>query len=109
MNEELQRRLAFNESVFRDVNEGIARGQWPGEDHAPIGFRCECARLGCNQLLNLTPAEYEHVRSNSRWFLMIPGHQLPAVESVVEVKPTYVVAEKREEAGEQADREDPRS
>ena len=48
-----------NEDMFRDVNEGIVRGQWPGDPEAPIGFRCECARLGCNVLVALTLAEYE--------------------------------------------------
>ncbi len=109
MNDELQRRLASNEAVFREVNEGIQRGQWPGEDDTPVGFRCECARLGCNQLLRLTRAEYEHVRANSRWFLAVPGHELPELETVVEVKPGYVVVEKLDEAGRQADGEDPRS
>ncbi len=109
MNDELQRRLASNETVFREVNEGIHRGQWPGEDEAPIGFRCECARLGCNQLLRLTRGEYEHVRSNSRWFVLVPGHAVPEVESVVEEEPGYVVVEKRDEAGRQAEDDDPRS
>ncbi len=107
--DEVQRRLAFNETVFRDVNEGIERGQWPGEEGKPVGFRCECARLGCNLLVELTLADYEHVRSDPRRFLMIPGHELPEVESVVERKPTYVIVEKRDEAGEQAEEEDPRS
>ncbi|MGI8507356.1 MAG: hypothetical protein ACR2MK_11255 [Solirubrobacteraceae bacterium] len=105
----MQRRLAINEDVFRDVNEGIERGQWPGDGPAPVGFRCECARLGCNLLLELTLAEYERVRSNPRRFFMIGGHELPAVERVVERKPGYVIVEKRDEAGERASEEDPRS
>ncbi|HSC02218.1 MAG TPA: hypothetical protein VLC49_02835, partial [Solirubrobacteraceae bacterium] len=54
-----QRRAAANEATIRDVNEGIERGQWPGEEDTPVGFRCECARLGCNQLVELTVREYE--------------------------------------------------
>ncbi len=95
--------------MFRDVNEGIERGQWPGEEAKPVGFRCECARLGCNLLLKLTLAEYEHVRSNPRRFVVIEGHELPAVENVVERGPGYVVVEKFDEAGEQAERSGPRS
>jgi hypothetical protein len=109
MDEEVQRRLAANEVIFREVNEGIERGQWPGEADSPVGFRCECARLGCNLLLNLTLAEYEHVRSNPRRFLMIRGHEVPAVETVVEYRAGYVIVEKRDAAGERAHAADPRS
>jgi hypothetical protein len=107
--EELERRLAANEVIFREVNEGIERGQWPGEADTPVGFRCECARLGCNLLLNLTLAEYEHVRSHPRRFVMIRGHEVPAVESVVEDRAEYVIVEKRDVAGQRAQASDPRA
>jgi hypothetical protein len=107
--EELQRRLASNEAVFRDVNEGIERGQWPGDEHKRVGFRCECARLGCNLLVQLTLADYERVRAHPRHFVMIPGHELPEVETVVERADEYVIVEKRDEAGRRADEADPRS
>ena len=103
--DEIQRRLAANEAVFRDVNEGIERGQWPGDDAKQVGFRCECARLGCNQLVELTLAEYEHVRSDPRHFMMIPGHQMPEVEIVIERRPGYVIVEKQDTAGERAEAE----
>jgi hypothetical protein len=109
MDEELQRRLAANEVIFREVNEGIERGQWPGEPDSQISFRCECARLGCNQLVNLTLAEYEHIRQDPRRFMMIPGHEAPEIETVVEKRGDYVIVEKRDEAGNQAEAVDPRS
>jgi hypothetical protein len=108
MDEPLERRLASNEDVFRKVNEGIERGQWPGEPDTPIGFRCECARLGCNMLLHLTVGQYEHVRSNPRRFVVIHGHELPAVEQVVEVQPGYVIVEKNGDAGNETETLDQR-
>jgi hypothetical protein len=56
MNGKLERRLATNEDVYREVNDGIVRGQWPGETQSPVGFRCECARLrpGCRSARGLT-------------------------------------------------------
>jgi hypothetical protein len=107
--DDLERRLASNEAVFREVNEGIERGQWPGEAGAPVGFRCECARLGCNLLLELTLPEYEHVRSAPRHFVMIEGHELSDLEVVIERRPGYVIVEKQDEAGEHAVESDPRS
>jgi hypothetical protein len=109
MDDELQRRLSSNESVFREVNEGIERGQWPGEEGDPVRFRCECARLGCNLLLELTLSAYEQVRSHPRRFLMIDGHQVPELETVVQREPGYVVVEKLDEAGQKAEETNPRS
>jgi hypothetical protein len=103
MERDLQKRIAANEDTFRDINEGIARGQWPGEESKPVSFRCECARLGCNLLIDLTLAEYEAIRSHSRRFFVFPGHELPEVETVVERCATYVVVEKRAEVGRMAD------
>ncbi len=104
-----QRRAAANEATIRDVNEGIERGQWPGEEDSPVGFRCECARLGCNQLIELTVREYERIRSNPRRFVVVPGHEYPDVETVIAAKPRYVIVEKRDQAGEVAEEHDPRA
>ncbi len=106
MDSELQRRLASNEAVFREVNEGIQRGQWPGESSEPVRFRCECARLGCNLLIELTPSAYEDIRAHPRRFMMIEGHQVPELERVVERLQGLVVVEKLDEAGEVAEAED---
>jgi len=105
----LQQRIAANESVFREVNESIARGRWPGEGTSPVGFRCECARLGCNQVIELTLPEYEEVRAHPRRFVIAAGHELPGAEKVVQTSPGYAVVEKYDEAGELADSADPRS
>ncbi len=97
-----------NESIFREINEGIQRGQWPGEESEPVGFRCECGRLGCNELLELTIAEYERIREHSRRFLVAPGHEQPDSEIVIEGRSGYLVVEKRGQAGVLADESDPR-
>jgi hypothetical protein len=103
-----QRRAAANEATIRDVNEGIERGQWPGEEDSPVGFRCECARLGCNQLVELTVREYEEIRANPRRFVVVPGHEFHDVETVVESRAGYVIVEKQDQAAEVAERHDPR-
>jgi hypothetical protein len=109
VDDEIQQRLSTNEAVFRSINEGIERGQWPGEEDRPISFRCECAQLGCNDMLELTPRAYEHVRSDPRRFIVLPGHERPDVEVVVETRPGYLVVEKLDQAGIRAERTDPRT
>jgi len=98
-----------NEMVLRQVNEAIERGQWPGDEAESSAFRCECAELDCNRLLELTPPEYERIRAHPRRFVIAPGHERPEVETVVERRPGYVVVEKRDEAGRLAQAADPRS
>jgi hypothetical protein len=105
----LKRRVAANESVFREVNDAIERGLWPGEEDSLVAFRCECASLECNRLVELTPKAYERVREHPRRFLVLRGHELPEIETVVASHDGYVVVQKRAEAGEVAEATDPRS
>jgi hypothetical protein len=102
---ESQERLAINEATFRKVNEGIERGN---DDDRRVGFRCECARLGCNQLIELSRAAYEAVRAHPRRFFLLATHELLEVERVVERHEGYLVVEKVGEAGDIAERTDPR-
>jgi hypothetical protein len=108
MDLELAQRVARNEATFRDVNETLQRGRWPGEGKA-TAFLCECAQLWCTRLIELTPQDYERIRAHPRRFLVALGHDVPDVESIVERHRGYVVVEKREEAGEVAEITDPRS
>jgi hypothetical protein len=109
MKDELQERLGANEALFREVNEGIERGQWPGEEDLPVSFRCECARLGCAELVELTVRSYERVRANPRRFIVLPGHEQADVEIVAERNPGYLVVEKLDRAAERATETDPRA
>ena len=108
MESKKQQRAGANEATIRDVNEGIERGQWPGEEDNPVGFRCECAQLGCNQLIELSVREYEEIRAHPRRFVVVPGHESADVEAVVEARPGYLIVEKLDLAGEVAEQSDPR-
>jgi hypothetical protein len=104
----LQRRIARNEGIFRDVNDALKSGHWPGEESTAIAFRCECGRLGCSRLIELTPGVYERIRSHPRWFLVAADHEIPGAEAVVETHGSYLVVEKSGEAGRLAEATDPR-
>jgi hypothetical protein len=101
-------RIAHNETLFREVNERIEAGQWPTDRGRPSAFRCECGSLRCNALVELTLAQYEHVRAGSTHFVLVPGHEIPEIERVVERAAGYVVVEKVGEAAEVAEESDPR-
>ena len=107
MDDETELRVARNETIFRDVNEAIQSGRWPGEKDA-AAFRCECGLFGCRRLLELDISEYERIRAHPRRFLVAVDHNLPEAETVVEQHPTYLVIEKEGRAGEVAEATDPR-
>jgi hypothetical protein len=86
-----EERLGFNEAAFRSVNAAIEAGT----DADRLTLVCECGRLGCNRLIQISRSEYEAVRAHPRRFFLLPDHTLLAVEKVGE-------------AGDAAARTDPR-
>ncbi len=107
MDDQSERRIARNESLFREANEAIERGLWPEQEDQVIRFRCECS-AECGQPVEVSPREYERVRRNGRRFIVLEGHEVPGVEEVVERYPKYVIVQKTGTGGEVADRLDPR-
>ncbi|HEX5859957.1 MAG TPA: hypothetical protein VFY91_17750 [Microbacterium sp.] len=91
MEREGKQRVAMNEATFRKVNEGMQAGQDPAK---PLTFICECGRLNCTRLIELTRAEYEGVRQNPRRFAVVEGHEIPEAEEIVERHERYLVVEK---------------
>jgi hypothetical protein len=75
-------RIAHTEALFRDVNERIAESaeRFSAED---AEFICECADPGCVERVSATLDQYEEVRADGTTFMLIPGHEDPAVERVV--------------------------
>jgi hypothetical protein len=91
MDRQGKQRVAMNEATFRKVNEGLELGQDPS---GLLTFVCECGRLRCNRLIQLTRADYEDIRENPRRFAIIDGHEIPEAEEIVERHYRYLVVEK---------------
>jgi hypothetical protein len=95
-----EERAAYNESWARDVNS--ARAEW--QSGSMLGFRCECETIGCAQLIDLEPSEWERIRAKPNRFVIAPGHDGPGdMESVVERGDRFWVVEKHGEAGRVAE------
>ena len=103
--DEQRRRAAKNESLCREVNERIA-------ELAPSAiypaFVCECPDLGCRAMLPMTLEEYERIRATSNSFVVAAGHEVPAVERVVDATDRYLVVAKRAPGDAVAEDLDPR-
>jgi hypothetical protein len=101
-------RAAQNEVLFRSVNEQI-ESLGPESDQRHIRFVCECSNGACTEPLLLTLSEYEEVRSEGRWFVIVPGHLTEKIEHVVKTTERYLIVEKdTPAAAEIADESDPR-
>jgi hypothetical protein len=91
----MDQRAAQNETLFRSVNEEIeGLGQGAGPEPLYTAFVCECSDGTCAERIQLTIAEYEEVRSHSRWFVTAPGHVNLRMEHVVRTTGRYVIVEK---------------
>lgn len=101
-------RLARNEAFFREVNERI-RDVADGRHADGFEFLCECSDAACTERIELTRAEYEHVRANAARFVLARGHVAPELEHVVEREAGHVVVEKQGLAARIARRLNPRT
>jgi hypothetical protein len=104
-----ERRLAENEVLYRQANERVVKNfdsiQAAGEDEGQqayakglasqeINFFCECSDLGCHKRISLTPDEYKNIHRNSSQFVILPGHENPEIEHVINTTDKYSVVEK---------------
>ena len=99
---------ARRQLVFREVNEHVAEldGDW--SQTGVSLFVCECSKPECAEVLEISPAEYDRVRSDSARFVVLPGHQLREAERVVEGNGRFLVVEKIGDAAAIARASDPR-
>jgi hypothetical protein len=104
-----EERVARNESISREINEGIELAHAPEAPREAIRMVCECGRPECDRLVAITVGEYEGVRSDPRRFVVVKDHVMDDVEFVVDENARFTVVEKREGgAAEVAEALDPR-
>jgi hypothetical protein len=106
-------RQARNEALHREVNERIAKmdkqanAAWAGDDEL-FEFLCECsAGDGCDARVRMKLTDYERIRQQDDRFAVVPGHENPKIENVVEQREGFLVVDKINRL-EQAVADDPR-
>lgn len=88
-------RIGQNEVVFREVNERLRElGESFSLTSELSEFVCECANTSCTERVQMALSDYEHVRSDPKWFLIVSGHEEADYERVIEEKDGYTVVEK---------------
>lgn len=106
------RKVALNQSTFRDANERIelaAQSHHFGASQR-VPYICECADPSCRELVMLSLVDYEAIRAHPDRFLLVAGHEDEGEthERILEAEQGYVVVEKIGAAGVEAERLDPR-
>jgi hypothetical protein len=109
-----EQRVGENESRFRVVNERlrdfvIDDAERHGEHPDSLSVLCECGDVDCTEKIDVSLTTYEWVRSASARFVIVPGHELPESERVVQQGRGYLIVEKFGDARTAASELDPRT
>lgn len=116
-----ERRLAENQVFFRQSNQQVAKGldelqklaeatdqkDLSPDTTRPIQFYCECSDENCKKRISLQPAIYSQLHKNSDQFILLPGHDIPAIERTVQVEESFIVVEKYNTAPTTTDNANP--
>ena len=99
---ERERKIGENEALYRTVNERIEDlNQVFGTLTNTMTVVCECGDGACAQQIEIAVEDYERIRAEPTYFIIVPGHEIPDVEDVVEERATFHVV--RKHAGDAAD------
>lgn len=102
-----EERKAVNEATFREANERIretAEELRPPVEEVP--YLCECEDTSCHAPIRLGREEYELVRSDPTWFVIVAGH--PTSGDAVHERDGYRIVRKTGVGAEVAVELDPR-
>jgi 5-bromo-4-chloroindolyl phosphate hydrolysis protein len=103
-------RLTKNEALFREVNERIHALNDFGAQAERFSVVCECGQETCADVIQVNRDFYETVRAQSDRFIVVNGHVLPEIETVVEQHEGFAVVDKHDGIPEKiAAQTDPRA
>lgn len=87
-------RVVRNEGLVREVNVHIANlEETMGSLDELLPLLCECAKRGCMVPLKVDRRTFDAVRENPLRFIVVPGHERPEIETVIERRPGYLIVE----------------
>jgi len=86
--------LAQRQNLFRDANERIERAARAVGHLGTRPFICECSLDGCVAHIEVEPEVYDVLRTHEARFVTLPGHEITAIEVIVERNEQYQIVEK---------------
>ena len=94
------RRLRENEEFMESLNQRMKalveeiREERDDDPDAPFDFFCECSDLDCRKRIRMDPRRFEEIHRDPEQFVLLPGHEIPAVEVVVDQEGAYLIVRK---------------
>jgi hypothetical protein len=94
------RRARENEQFMEELNERMEetvraiREETDQEPDAPFRFFCECSVLACRDRIEVRPSRLDAIHADADRFVVKPGHEIPAVERVVDQEEGYLIVRK---------------
>jgi hypothetical protein len=110
--DERARRIGENEALFRAVNEQVESLQrsMAALSDEKMHIVCECGDIDCVERLVVPLGKYEEIRRDGTLFFIVPGHDKPDVEDLVERGGAFdVVCKHAGDPGRIARETDPRA
>ena len=105
MASERKERIARNEASFRELNDRLESDVHRGNTEPDFaGFVCECGSEDCDTTIRVALESYAAVREDDKLFMVVPGHELPDAEDVVDERDGYVVVRKHDDVSEIVER-----
>lgn len=95
-----ERHLVENEQLIQARNENFknALKKFYSPDrtavHEKMNFFCECSDLQCKGYVVLSISQYEAIHARDDRFVIMPKHDLPKVEKIVDHTAGYDIVEK---------------
>ena len=84
--EELNRRM---ERTLEEI-----RAEDDEDPDAPIAFLCECSQIDCRERIQLRPSRFDRIHRDPDVFILVPGHEIPDVERVVDQEDDFLIVRK---------------
>ena len=89
------RRIGLNEAMFREINERLeALAEKTSAQFGDLDLVCECGHRDCAERITLTIEEYQELRSDPLLFVVLPGHEIPDVEDVIQQTSGWLIVRK---------------
>lgn len=105
-----EQHLIENEMIFRRKNERVVEAldeldamhiadgngilkRENGED-LELDFKCECADENCTERISMPLSEYQSIHKKRDRFIVLPSHQVDAIEEVLKKTDAYVIVKK---------------
>jgi ANTAR domain len=84
-------RAALTENLFAELNDSLLASN---RSAGWTEFICECANPLCEDVISVTPETLERIHSHPRHYVVKVGHEIDAVETVIERFDDLLIVEK---------------